>query len=239
MTLMAVSLDGTDSTTALYATPQILAASKVAAEAKGVTEARDMALGFAMMRPKEAIWNFWVNNYLMGNSPPAFDVFYWSSDATRLTAKFYSDLMGMTVEGRLLRPGAMTVLGVPVDISKIDCDKFVLAGTTDHITPWRGGYKAARQFGGDTQFTLAASGHIQSILSPPPGHPKSKFFVNPNKVESPDDWLKQARAEKGSWWPLWKEWLTERSGGQRAASQSCGNARYKPIAAAPGEYVHG
>lgn len=238
MTLMAVSLDGTDSTTALFATPEVLAASKAAAKIKGVTDAKDMARGFAMMRPNEAIWNFWVNNYLMGNAPPTFDVFYWSSDATRLSANFYSDLMDMSVEGRLLRPGAMTVLGTPVDISRIDCDKFILAGTTDHITPWKGCYKVARQFGGTNQFTLAASGHIQSILSPPPGHPKAKFFVNPDKGESPDEWLKQAKTHTGSWWPVWKDWLTERSGDLRPAPSSYGNARYQPVAAAPGSYVH-
>jgi polyhydroxyalkanoate synthase len=177
-----------------------------------------------------------VNNYLLGNAPPAFDILYWSNDATRLPAAFHSEILDMFVDNRLVRPGAMKVLGKPIDLSKVTCDKIFVAGITDHITPWKGVYDSARAFGGKTDFILSSSGHIQSLINPPTSK-KAKYFLNPELGPSADDWLKQATAVNGSWWGLWQTWSSERSGSKRPAPTTLGSERFKPMGPAPGIYV--
>jgi len=238
LTLLVASFDVTDSTPGLFATPKALAAAKAAVNSKGILSSADMSRGFAWMRPREAIWNYWVSNYLMGNDPPAADLLYWASDATCLPAKFYGEMMDLVVDGDLLKPDAFKVLGTPVDISKTTGDKYLVAGTTDHIMPWKGVYKVAQHFGARTQFVLSAAGHIQSLISPPPGHVKAKYFLNPELTSTADGWLRGATATAGSWWPHWQAWLAERSGGQRPAPASLGSEKWKPITKAPGTYVH-
>ncbi len=103
-----------------------------------------MSRVFAWMRPNDLIWSYWTNNYLMGNPPPAFDILYWNNDTTRLPAKFHSTLIDIFANDWLLHPGQFKILGVPIDVSQIACDKFIVAGLTDHITPWRDGYRMAR-----------------------------------------------------------------------------------------------
>ncbi|MFT4101961.1 MAG: alpha/beta fold hydrolase [Burkholderiaceae bacterium] len=238
LTLLVASFDMTDSTPGLFATPRAVAAAKAAVNSKGILSSAEMSRGFALMRPREAIWNYWVNNYLMGNDPPAADLFYWANDATSLPAKFYCDMMDLVANGLLLEPGGFTVLGKPIDISEIQADKYLVAGTTDHIMPWKGVYKAAQHFGGHTEFVLSAAGHIQSLISPPPGHVKAKFFLNPDLTPAPDQWLKDATRTAGSWWPHWQAWLAARSGERRSAPTSLGSKKWQPLGKAPGTYVH-
>ena len=118
----------------------------------------------------------------------------------------------------------------------VDCDKFVLAGVTDHITPWKGVFRTARLFGGDTEFVLSSSGHVQSLVNPP-GNPKARYFLGDDPSGSPEAWLSTAREVQGSWWDLWREWIAARSGEMRPAPEYLGNDRHLPRAAAPGTYV--
>ena len=236
-TLMVAVLGATaDSQLGLFATPQTIAAAKQNSRLKGVLEGQEMGRVFNWMRPNDLVWNYWVNNYLMGNSPPAFDILYWNNDTTRLPAKFHSQLIDIFVDSQFQKPGASEILGTPMDLSEVDCDKYVVAGITDHITPWKGVFETARAFGGKTEFVLSSSGHIQSLINPP-GNPKAKFLLNPDLPERAEDWLAAAREVSGSWWDHWREWLAARSGEMRAAPQSLGNERYKPGARAPGTYV--
>jgi polyhydroxyalkanoate synthase len=191
---------------------------------------------FAWLRPNDLVWNYWVNNYLMGNPPPAFDLLYWNNDSTRLAAGFHGQLLDIFAQNLLATPGAMTVLGTPVDLRKVRCDKYFVAGTTDHITPWKGVYQAARAFGGRNDFVLSSSGHIQSLINPP-GNPKAKFFVNAEMPAAPDDWLAAAQPRPDSWWNHWSRWLVERSGERVPAPQGLGSARHPATHAAPGRYV--
>jgi polyhydroxyalkanoate synthase subunit PhaC len=236
-TLMVAVLGATsDSLLGLFATPQTIAAAKQNSRLRGVLEGREMGRVFAWMRPNNLVWNYWVNNYLMGNQPPAFDILYWNSDTTRLPAKFHSQLIDIFVDNQFQKHGAFEILGTPIDLSEVDCDKYVAAGITDHITPWKGVFSAARAFGGKTDFILSSSGHIQSLINPP-GNPKAKFFLNPDLPENPEDWFGSAGEVSGSWWDNWREWLAAHSGEMRAAPAVLGNDRYKPGAAAPGTYV--
>ena len=236
-TLMVAVLGATaDSELGLFATPQTIAAAKQNSRLKGVLEGQEMGRVFAWMRPNDLVWNYWVNNYLMGNPPPAFDILYWNNDTTRLPAKFHGQLIDIFVDSEFRKPGVLEILGTPIDLAEVDCDKYVVAGITDHITPWRGVFSMARAFGGKTDFILSSSGHIQSIINPP-GNPKARFSLNSDLPESADDWLAAAREMSGSWWDHWREWLAAHSGEMRAAPQSLGNERYKPGTAAPGTYV--
>jgi polyhydroxyalkanoate synthase subunit PhaC len=111
-----------------------------------------------------------------------------------------------------------------------------IAGTTDHITPWKGVYESARAFGGKNDFVLSSSGHIQSLINPPTNK-KAKYFLNPELAPSADAWLKQATTMNGSWWGSWQSWSSERSGNKRPAPTTLGSERYKLIGPAPGTYV--
>ena len=236
-TLMVAVLDSTaESQIGLFATPETIAAAKQNSTAKGVLAGEEMGRVFAWMRPNDLVWNYWVNNYLLGNSPPVFDILYWNNDTTRLPARLHGQLLDIFTGNLFSKPRALTILGTPIDLSDVKCDKYVVAGITDHITPWKGVYNTARTFGGKTRFVLSSSGHIQSLINPP-GNPKAKFFLNPELPASPDEWLSAAQADKDSWWGNWRDWLIARSGERRAAPESLGSERHPPMVAAPGTYV--
>jgi polyhydroxyalkanoate synthase len=220
----------------LFATPETIAAAKRASAAQGVLDGREMGRVFAWLRPNDLVWNYWVNNYLLGQPPPAFDVLYWNNDTTRLPARFHGQLLDIFADDLLRRPGAFSVLGTPVDLGQVDCEKFVLAGITDHITPWKAVYALARTLGGPGEFVLSSSGHVQSLLNPP-GNPKARFFVNAELPETADRWLACAAERAGSWWEHWREWLVARSGPRGPAPAALGSERHPPRVPAPGRYV--
>jgi polyhydroxyalkanoate synthase len=236
-TLMVAVLDSmADSQMGLFVTPEVVAAAKQNSTARGVLAGEEMGRVFAWMRPNDLVWNYWVNNYLLGNAPPAFDILYWNNDATRLPARFHGQLLDIFSQNLFSRPRALTILGTPIDLSEVKCDKYIVAGVTDHITPWKGVYNTARAFGGKTRFVLSSSGHIQSLINPP-GNPKAKFFLNAELPASADEWLATAKPEADSWWSDWRQWLGERSGERRPAPETPGNERHPPVADAPGTYV--
>jgi len=236
-TLMVAVLDSrADSQLGMFATPEAIDAAKLASRTKGVLEGREMGRVFAWMRPNDLVWNYWVNNYLLGNPPPVFDILFWNNDTTQLPAKFHAQLIDSFAGNLFTRPGAMTVLGTPVDLARVDCDKYMLAGLTDHITPWKGVFNTARAFGGKNEFVLSSSGHIQSLVNPP-GNPKSKFWLNPSDTADADAWLGAATPTAGSWWLHWRDWLAARSGDKVEAQAQLGNASHPPLGGAPGSYV--
>src|SRR5262249_32624139 len=161
---------------------------------------------------------------------------YWNNDTTRLPARFHGQLLDLFSANLLREPGALDVLGRPVDLAQVRCDKYVVAGISDHITPWQGGWRATRLFGGETEFVLSASGHIQSTVNPP-GNAKARSLVNPNGAGTPEAWLAGAAPTPGSWWDHWRAWLAARSGELIARPPGLGNSRHPPLAAAPGDYV--
>jgi polyhydroxyalkanoate synthase len=203
---------------------------------KGVLDGDEMGRVFSWMRPNDLIWNYWVNNYLMGNPPPVFDILYWNNDTTRLPGAFHAQLLDIFAEKLLQEPGAVSILGTPVDLSLVDCDKFVVAGVTDHITPWKGVYRTASLFGGNTEIILSSSGHIQSLINPP-GNPKAKYFLGHHLPGTPDNWLSTAKPVQGTWWDHWRQWIAARSAEKRPAPTELGNERHRPGAKAPGTYV--
>ncbi|AZE14916.1 Polyhydroxyalkanoic acid synthase [Pseudomonas chlororaphis subsp. aureofaciens] len=124
-----------DSPATLFADEQTLEAAKRRSYQRGVLDGRDMAKVFAWMRPNDLIWNYWVNNYLLGKEPPAFDILYWNNDNTRLPAAFHGDLLDFFKHNPMSHPGGLEVCGTPIDLQKVTVDSFSVAGINDHITP--------------------------------------------------------------------------------------------------------
>ncbi|MNF31424.1 Poly-beta-hydroxybutyrate polymerase [compost metagenome] len=238
LTLLVSVLDNKlDTQVALFADEKTLEVAKRRSYQAGVIEGSDMAKVFAWMRPNDLIWNYWVNNYLLGNEPPVFDILYWNNDTTRLPAALHGEFIDMFKTNPLTRPGALEVCGTPVDLKQVTCDVFCLAGTTDHITPWEACYKSAHLFGGKCEFVLSNSGHIQSILNPP-GNPKARYMTNTELPYESKAWQESATKHTDSWWLYWQKWLSERSGASKKAPTKLGNKQFPPGEAAPGTYVH-
>ncbi|CAM3662696.1 class II poly(R)-hydroxyalkanoic acid synthase [Ectopseudomonas alcaliphila] len=238
LTLLVSVLDTQlDTQVALFADEKTLEAAKRRSYQAGVLEGSDMAKVFAWMRPNDLIWNYWVNNYLLGNEPPVFDILYWNNDTTRLPAALHGEFIDMFQTNPLTRPGALEVCGTPIDLKQVTCDFFVLAGTTDHITPWDSCYKSAHLFGGKCEFVLSNSGHIQSILNPP-GNPKARYMTNSEMPLDPKAWQETSTKHADSWWLHWQTWLSERSGETKNAPRALGNKKFPAGEAAPGTYVH-
>jgi polyhydroxyalkanoate synthase subunit PhaC len=207
---------------------------------KGILEGSSLARTFAWLRPNDLVWNYVINNYLHGEDPPAFDILFWNNDATNLTASLHSDYLRVYEEQPFANPGASIIADHAVDLTKVDCDIFFLAGVTDHITPWKACYRSTQLFGAkNIEFVLSHSGHIQAILNPP-GNPKAKFYrASGTPPKTPEGWLKGAEETVGSWWPYWIKWLQDHSGDLIAAPKSMGSKTHKPVGAAPGEYAFG
>jgi polyhydroxyalkanoate synthase len=227
-----------DSPLGLFKSPATIRAAKAKARRKGYTSGAEMASMFAWLRPNDLIWNYWVNNYLLGNKPPAFDILAWNADTTRLPGQFHSDLLDLVERNPYVTPGALEIAGVPIDMSKVSVGAYVIGGITDHITPWKACYGTARLFGPQTTFVLANAGHLQSLISPP-GATKSYFFTAPASVEDPVEWARSVEPARqdGSWWPHWRPWIQARSGELVDAPARLGSRKHRPICAAPGEYV--
>ncbi|MWV15291.1 class II poly(R)-hydroxyalkanoic acid synthase [Pseudomonas sp. L-22-4S-12] len=226
-----------DSPAMLFADEQTLESAKRRSYQSGVLDGRDMARVFAWMRPNDLIWNYWVNNYLLGKEPPAFDILYWNNDNTRLPAALHGDLLDLFKHNPLTRAGAMEICGTPIDLSKVTLDSFSVAGINDHITPWDSVYRSALLLGGDSRFVLSNSGHIQSILNPP-GNPKATYLDNGKLSGDHRAWYYDAKKQEGSWWPEWLAWTQQRSGERRETVLNIGNSKYPAMEAAPGTYVH-
>ena len=203
---------------------------------KGYLSGRSLAGVFAWLRPNDLIWNYWVSNYLMGKTPPAFDILFWNADATNLPAALHRDFLHLALDNALTEPGAATVLGTPVDLSKITVDTYVVAGIADHITPWQNAYRTVNLLGAEPRFVLSTSGHIAALVNPP-GNEKATFRVNAELPEEPEAWLESASTTPGTWWDDWVAWLGERSGAKKTARKTLGGKGHKPLGDAPGSYV--
>ncbi len=218
-----------------------LALAKRRAAKKGIIKGDDLARGFAWLRPNDLIWNYVINNYLLGQDPPAFDVLFWNADATNLSASLMGDFLTIFETLAFTKTGEVEMVDHKIDLSKVASDLFVLGGVTDHITPWKATYRSTRLFGSkDVTYVLSHSGHMQAILNPP-GNPKAKYYIpkdgNDTLPKTADEWLKGAEEVAGSWWPCWMGWLQARAGKKKKAPAKLGNKNYTPLDPAPGLYV--
>jgi len=206
-----------------FLNPQGLAFVREQMRERGVLEGRSMADTFNLLRANDLIWNVAVNRYLLGKDAPAFDLLYWNSDSTRMPRAMHSYyLEKMYRDNALVKPGALTMSGVPIDLGKIRNDLYVVATAEDHIAPWESVRRLVELAAGKSRFVVGASGHIAGIINAP-AKKKGSYTVDGERHE-------------GSWWPDWIAWLRERSGAPTAA-RTPGTAAYPALAGAPGTYV--
>ena len=203
---------------------------------KGVITARTMGSVFTWMRPDDLVFNYWVNNYLMGEKPPTFDILSWNADGTNLPGALHGQFLDIFGSNTMCQPGAMTVLGSPIDLSRIKLPKFVTGGVTDHITPWKGCYQTTQLLGGPSTFVLSNAGHIASLVNPP-GNPKSSYYTGGAPGPDPEAWLASATRNTGTWWEPWAEWMNKQSGVLKPAPAKPGSRLHRPDGPAPGLYV--
>jgi polyhydroxyalkanoate synthase len=220
----------------MMANPGIRARLATDAERGVVYDRSDVSRNFALMRADDLIFQYVVNNWLLGEDPPAFDILAWNVDATNLPATFDRDMLEIYAENLAAQPGALTVLGTPIDLAKVDCDNFIVGGLTDHITPWKPCYMTSQLLGGASEVIITSTGHIQSVVNPP-GKPRARYWGGLEPGPDPDEWMAAAPQREGSWWPVWAEWITARSGTQKNAPRRLGNRSHPPGDPAPGTYV--
>ena len=237
---VALGVTGVDtdvaSTINMFASRRTVEMSVARSRRKGVLEGRRMSRVFAWVRPNDLIWNYVVNNWLVGNEPPAFDVLAWNADSTNLPAAFHAEFTNLFVDNALCRPAYLTALGTPVDLGMVKNDMYVVGAVTDHLVPWPATYAATQTTRGAHRFVLSNSGHIQALINPP-GNPKASFFVGTDHPDTAEQWLAQAHRQSGSWWTDWSAWTVERSGPERPKRRSLGTKAHPALAAAPGRYV--
>jgi len=200
--------------------------------------ARQFTLLFAMLRANELIWNYWVNNYLMGIKPSAFDILYWNGDGTGMTAQYNYDFSAFVEANPLVTPREMMVRGQAIaDLKDLGIDSYVLGAANDHLCVWHGVYRSAQLLGKRSQFVLGNSGHIQTIVCPP-SNPKASYFTNTKLPASSSEWLETATRHQGSWWDHCVAWTHARAGKLIEAPRQAGNTTYPPLGPAPGTYIH-
>ncbi len=203
--------------------------------AGGVLPSAAMADTFNMLRANDLIWSFFVNNYLMGKEPAAFDLLFWNSDQTRMPRALHMSYLRDFYKDNLLARGALTMGEVTLDLGKVKTPIYVQSSREDHIAPMRSVYRGAKLFGGPVTFTLAGSGHIAGVINHPDAR-KYQHWTNDALPATAEDWLAGAEEHPGSWWPHWDKWLSSRSGGKVAARDPA-KGPLKPIEDAPGRYV--
>ena len=237
LSLLVTVLDTANAgTVAALVDRRLAAAAKATSARRGYLDGRALAEVFAWLRPGDLVWNYWVNNYLLGKKPPAFDILFWNADTTRMSAKLHADFVDLAMENKLVTPGALTVLGTDIDLGQVDVDAYIVAGIADHITPWQNCYRGTQLLGSQSRFILSTSGHIAALVNPP-GNPKATYQANKSSTVNPADWLKAAQTVQGSWWPDMLAWLGDRSGADKPAPAELGGGGLRPLVDAPGTYV--
>jgi polyhydroxyalkanoate synthase len=195
---------------------------------------------FNLLRSSDLIWANVINNYLLGQKPPAFDMLYWNADGTRMARAAHSFYIRNTyLENNLIEPGKVMVKGRPIDLSKIGGEIYAVGAEKDHIVPWASAWRIGQLVNGKVRFVLASSGHIAGMINPP-AKGKGKHWVNEDSgagsAASADEWRKNASEHEGSWWVDWKKWLESHSG-NKVKPPSVGSENYPPMEEAPGTYV--
>ncbi|WP_299324538.1 class I poly(R)-hydroxyalkanoic acid synthase [Parasphingopyxis sp.] len=208
-------------------------------EGDGYLDGRYMAATFNLLRGRDLIWNYVVNNYLMGEEYPAFDLLHWNGDTTNLPAKWHRNyLRDFYRDNKLAEPGGLSVDGTPIDIRTVKTPSYVQAGREDHIAPPESVWKITEHFAGPLKFVLAGSGHIAGVVNPPDAK-KYQYWTNRKRTETLEEFIAGAKETPGSWWADWLKWLEGHAGGKIEAkgARKPGKGKLKALEDAPGSYV--
>ena len=203
---------------------------------RGYLEGSEMASTFNMLRANDLIWSFVINNYLLGRDPFPFDLLHWNCDSTRMPAAMHSYyLRNMYMKNLLAQPGALTLGGTKIDLSKVAVPAYFVSAIEDHIAPWKTTYAGTQLLGGKNRFVLSGSGHIAGMVNPPAAN-KYGYWTNEKLPATPDEWFGGTKQHEGSWWQNWREWMTPYLG-REVPARVPGKGKLKVIEAAPGTYA--
>jgi polyhydroxyalkanoate synthase subunit PhaC len=207
--------------------------------AQGFLDGRYMAATFNSLRGRDLIWNYVVNNYLLGNDYPPFDLLYWNGDTTNLPAKWHRQyLVDLYRDNRMVIPNSLTVCGTPIDLKKIKTPAYIQAGREDHIAPLASVWRLMDHLSGNKTFLLAGSGHIAGVVNPPAAG-KYQYWTGDNQAATLADFEASSKETKGSWWPHWIDWIAAQDSAKIPAkgSRIPGKGAKRAIEDAPGRYV--
>ncbi|MCW8999816.1 MAG: class I poly(R)-hydroxyalkanoic acid synthase, partial [Kangiellaceae bacterium] len=221
----------------VFINDKTLTAIENAMEKQGVFDGRAMAVTFNLLRENELYWNYFVNNYLKGEKPSAFDLLYWSSDSTNIPAALHKFVLReLYFHNNLVKPGSISINNTPINLQDIKSSAYFVSPRLDHIAKWESTYLGAKNHGKKTRFIMGESGHIAGIINPP-SKGKYDHWVNENDFPAkPDQWLKNAKRVKGSWWNDWQDWILKLNDG-KVEARIPGEGKLKVIEDAPGSYV--
>jgi polyhydroxyalkanoate synthase len=223
----------------LFTGPETMGLLDEITKEKGYLDGRYMAATFNLLRGRDLIWSYVVNNYLLGEEPAPFDLLHWNSDTTNLPAGWHRDYLETLYKGnKLAQKGAISVAGRPIDIDAVMTPTYIQAGREDHIAPPQSVWKIMDHFAGDKRFVLAGSGHIAGVVNPPAAQ-KYQYWTNAGPAKTLQAFVDMAEEHKGSWWPDWLEWLKQqdRATVKAAGARVPGKGKLKTIEDAPGSYV--
>lgn len=205
---------------------------------KGVMPGQDLSKAMAMLHANDSIWNFWVNNYLLGEKAPPFDVLYWNSDTANVPGALYQYYVeNMYLHNRLREPGVLSLRGRAVDVRSIDIPCLVVSATEDHIVPWRTTLQTLDLVGDNCEFLLTEGGHVSGTVINHPAKSRKSYWINGPRTTDPDAWQAGAEKQQGSWWPQWCRWVEKNCGKRLHAPARPGSDAWPMLQPAPGSYV--
>jgi polyhydroxyalkanoate synthase len=238
LTLLTTMLDFADTGDIdLFVDEASVAAREAAMGQGGLLEGRELATMFSSLRPNDLIWPYVSGNYLLGNTPQAFDILYWNADSTGLPGPMACWYLRNTyLENKLRIPGELKICGESVDLGQIQAPTYLFAAREDHIVPWQTAYLVTRLLPGPHRFVLGASGHIAGVINPASKN-RRNFWTDGDQSGDAAHWLETAQDQSGSWWPDWAVWLATYKGGEKVAPKALGDKSHAVIEPAPGRYV--
>lgn len=220
-----------------YINDNLISAIELQNNTRGYMDGRSLSVTFSLLRENSLYWNYYIDNYLKGNSPVDFDLLYWNSDSTNVAAATHNFLLReLYLNNKLVQDKGVKVGGVWIDLNKIKVPSYFISTKEDHIALWQGTYRGAQNVGGNKTFVLGESGHIAGIVNHP-AKGKYGFWVNDELSESADEWFESAEHNAGSWWTHWDAWLSAYNPKEKVEPYTQGSENFPVIGAAPGEYV--
>jgi polyhydroxyalkanoate synthase len=225
----------------VFISPAQLAMLEAMMWKKGVLESRQMGGAFQMLRTYDLLWNPSLQTYVKGERTGVNDLMAWNADGTRMAYRMHTDYLHQLYLNNDLAEGRYVALGETLDLAAVEQPMFVVGTETDHVAPWKSVYKVGKLVRSkDYTFCLTSGGHNAGIISGPQ-HPKRRHRVLTMKagarLPAPGQYLKKVEPVQGSWWPTFAAWLAGHSTRTKVAPPKLGAAGYKPVCAAPGEYV--
>ncbi len=205
-------------------------------EEQGVLRSFIMGRTMSFLRSNDLIYKPAIRSYMMGETPPAFDLLYWNGDGANLPGDMTKQYLRDLCQANAFVDKGMKVCGETVHISDVTVPILAVTCESDHIAAWRDCYRGFMQTGStDRSFIVSESGHIAGIVNPP-SKKKYGYYMNKDLPPTPEEWLAGATEREGSWWPMWESWLRKRSGTKIKAREP-GDSEHPSLGPAPGTYV--